>query len=357
MNVREQLIKLVGELRNSQQNRDGFLESRLEQLGKILTDYANNPLDMSLVERANEYAEEAEAIPAEELSAVNQQRAQIISAVVFSRIRRTHYSAYLAGSYSTSESVGKKYKSWMNNAAANGALSLHQAIQDVVADMELTQELQILKAFAASAKEDAHMFLSFASKYDPESVLTAYNRAKIDILSRQPALIENACSSLLALPPLHDHSHAADICWHEDNYRSFMKFDTRIREILQVEHGHMMQEVEHALKRNSKAAGRIRQRRSNIWEEERSSSNRALVVGSLVGTATLSLVALSPEVRQILMDLLTLATNIFAQVMENPDTARAAGDGGLPLLAGDGGLPLAREIVAITFGGDGGLPI
>ncbi len=355
MNIEAQVSRLISILRSSPGARDSFFDKRMEQLKRIMADYADNPLDMSLLRRVDQIAGEIEALEASDLSAVAAQKAKVVSAVVFSRIRRSHYSAYLAGKSSVSTSIGAKYKTWMNNAAANGALNLNSALEDALQHLSHGESIKILEAFAASAKEDARTFLSLASDHDPDSVLTAYNTAKIDILSRSPKLVENGCSALLAILPPNTNSHPADLRWHEDNYNSFTKSDMHLRDVLHVEHGSMLEEVDHALKRNREMALRIIDSRGDIWNVE-SASNRGAIIASTVGTALLGLLALSPESREALKSLLELVSSFFAQALDPANIELLAGDGGLPFRAYID-TDLARELMSITFSGDGGLPI
>ena len=233
----------------------------------------------------------------------------------------------------------------MHNAAANGALSLFEVISGNINKFAESEACEVLKAFAYGAREDATTFLSFADSYDATSVLTCYNRAKIDILSEDPVRIALGIDRLLNIEPPAIDTHPADLSWHKNNYECFVGSDRRVREIIKIHYGHQFEGVNMTLERNARKAKDIESGRGEVWKAERPNA-KALIVAGSVGTTIAASIFFTPDVRELLVNLLSLVVDVFAASMGDVHSIVAA--------FGDGGLPL-KEAVAVTFG-DGGLP-
>jgi hypothetical protein len=340
------LIKFLQEKTSSRKKEDPVFAHFERETKKLMELYAENPYNVELINTAKRVAEGFEQVSKDSTTFKEYERSRVANAVVLSRLRRTHYSAYLAGRYSADDDVGYKYKCWAHNAAATGAISLYEVLAEVTKEFKKNSLARLVKTFQYAIRQDALQFLEFAHDNDPASVLTSYNRAKMGLLSSTRDLMESGINELVELKTPNEDSHTPDLYWHIDNYVSYnSKHDKKMREVIKVNFGHQDEVISEVLRKNSQEAQTILEARPNRWESEEQ-KNRGFAVAMAVGATAASIVYLNPETQDWLAQLLTLFDSAFHVAMNEPVIETVA--------LGDGGLPFSKVAVA-TFG-DGGLP-
>ena len=202
----------------------------------------------------------------------------------------------------------------------------------------------LLSVFSDSAGDDALKYLSLADGHDKTSVLTQFNRVRLDVLSRDTQRIKFALEQFKAIQVPNDNCHAADISWHQNNYEDYVDPRTKLRTLIETEDGNSADLIEGLLKRNADEATKIEKKRGEMWTRE-TPRNRAIVNALLVGTAIAGTLFLSEDARSVLIEILIGTGNLLES---------ALGDGTNAML-GDGGI--ATQMARVTFGifGDGGI--
>ncbi len=358
----KKVIKLIKKYQNPTSTDETFEVIRKE-LCVILKQYDKNQTDPELIDRAWQLIHKLEVINRDDDAGFTYERAITNSVVTSSRIKRTHYAAYMAGKTSMYEDVGDKFKSWMHNAAANGAISLGDLLDDlqfILRKQDDKNEVsEHIKVFRNAAFEDAARILDFSVNFDSSSPLTLYNKAKLDILSKQAELRQSGIEQLLKINPPQNDFHPAELSWHVNNYESFTNADVKMRKIMKVQDGDQYRLVEGALKRNYEIATEIIKSRGNIWQNQ-TPANRSVVVTMSVGIAIAAIIPFfPPEIGEYLKDILAVGLdqmlshmdpNFEAQVIQN-----TSGDGGIAAHVRNEHLSIAAtEMFRATFG-DGGL--
>ena len=361
-------MKSFPKLKDTLQFRNGshkkFLRLR-EELEDVLSKYGENPTDTELIDRSSQLLSKLEQVKKEETQGYDYERAVTNTAITSSRIKRTHYAAYIAGKTSGAEDIGDKFKCWMHNSAANGAMVLGETLDDIILlhhkEKLKSNTVELIKVFRNGAFEDAARILVLSESFDSDSPLTRYNKAKLDILSKQQNLRENGIDALINIDPPNSDCHPAEIAWHKNNFEMFSGNDNKMRNIIETHHAYKLTEIKSNLKKNHKIAKNIEKARGNIWIHETSRNKLSITVSNIGSILMLIYMAVVPENQALIMELLVNSANwIFntANAAESFQYTNA--------LIGDGGLAstveyvdkdimnTARELLRTTFG-DGGI--
>ena len=361
-------VNKVSERAKRSGDQDEVFESIREELADVVSLYAGSLTDSQLIERAWKLIIKLESIEKSRTTGHAYERASTNVVVASSRIRRTHYAAYMAGKLSTSEEVGERFKCWMHNAAAHGAITFAETIDDIVLSKRRkgsADELEILKVFRNGAFDDAARFIDLSAGFDRSSCLTAYNRAKLDVLSKEKSLRTDGINRLSSIDPPEQDCDATEISWHKNNFDMFCNGDLKVREVIQREDADKLPLIEHTLKRNCDAAVRIEGERGNIWKNHSKKNTTAMAILSAGMAITSVPVLADPEMRDSVMQLLSMGSDYLFALIESgsePEHIQLAsylGDGGLAVqdaigLDKIGNHSNTYQMIRATFG-DGGL--
>jgi hypothetical protein len=249
-----------------------------------------------------------------------------------------------------SEDIGDKLKSWMHNAAANGAITLGEAIDSLLVQKRAgadDESLRVLKVFRNGAFEDAVRFIALAENFDKSSVLTAYNKAKLDILSKNPEVRSMGIGRLAAITPPADDCHPAEIPWHEDNCLMFKRHDDGIRKVISVHDADKLKMIDHVLELNCKKAQAIKEARGDIWQQQ-PKPNRTVVATLATGLLVTGIATQNADTLEAIADFVRVSVEALSWLVPSAEAA-TLGDGGLAQPA-----TMTIEAVRATFG-DGGL--
>lgn len=344
----EQGLSVLEKLQRRTEETDKMFESCKGAAGRLMEDFLNDPFREDLIDRSRVITDRFDQIQYNQNRQNDFEVARTASAVVAGRVRRTHFAAYVAGQYRNDNRIGFKYKNWMHNAAAFGAISLHQCIDDILETLETNNQLakQTISMFSFAAREDAKVFLDAAEQIDPRSCLTQFNRATLDILSQNPNYIRHGIDTILRIEAPGSDAHFADLKWHIDNFSSFDNANSRIREIIKIHFEHEVEPIENHLQRNLSRARNIMESRAEASDSSERSYNRLAIVGMSVGTVVSAIVYSNPELASLLQELLEVTMSVVD--ISHPEEGQISA-------LGDGGLPFSSRIAAAAFG-DGGLP-
>lgn len=308
----------------------------------LLIQYSQNPLDMDLIEQCDRLVDELKSLNSSEMSNMNYQRSQGNVVYISAQSKRTHYAAYVAGKWSTDKKLSGAFKAWMHNSAADGAISLYEAIELVERSVPGASDafgMGMLKVFGQGSRHDGRRFLDLADEYYPSCVVTTYNRAKLDVFSRKPAGITNGVIALKNIPaPEHD-CHPAELSWHIDNASSF-DHDFMLREILSAENPDDIERIEHTLQLNGSVAEAILKARGESTWDKQTNYTKVLVVAAATGIAATLWVILGDGDITRLLEFLAVHSRIAEGAVEE-------------YLAGGGGLFEELQQVRTVFGGGG----
>ena len=333
------------------------------EIQEILQKYQNNQSDAELITRVWQLIIRLEEIEEEDTTGHTYERAATNIVVASSRIKRTHYAAYMAGKISMYESIGDKFKSWMHNAAANGAISLGDLLDDVLLRLQGREDKQevsgFVKVFRNAAFEDAVCLLDRSICFDPSSPLTAYNRAKLYILSKQSELRQAGIEKIMEIDPPQRDCHPAELAWHENNYETFDRADTKMKNIIKTQDGDKFVLIKRTLERNQEIARDIIRKRGDIWVNQTVPNRGAIVITSVGILAAAVSPFVVPEGTEILKGILAHGVDSLLGLVDTSAGAQAAtnvlGDGGLAAHGAEDGLSMAAaDMIRATFG-DGGL--
>lgn len=338
-----------------------FLEVR-EELGEIIDRYQHDPSDGDLIGRAWKLVLKLEEVAEENTTGYTHERALTNTTVMSSRMKKTHYAAYMAGKISMYDTVGDKFKSWVHNAAANGTISVGELLEDVLLTLRerngASEVNDLVKLFRDATFEDAARLLDYSVHFDPHSPLTLYNKAKLDILSKERNLREAGINKLLTIQGPKDDCHPAELAWHQNNFDMFSHIDRKMTKIIQTQDGDKYVRIEHGLQMNSDRAKSIEKSRGDIWQNQ-TKQNRLVAVGTTVG---IGVVGVSPFVvpesvellKQVLVHGVDLMIGYLDTGVERQAAFSSLGDGGLAVSGTEQLSVAASEMIRATFG-DGGL--
>ncbi len=346
-----EVAKVIGRIVNKPKVEGDKRMDRLRtKLEKELKRFIEDPTNMGIVDNITRHIAELEDITSDEVSKPSHDRAKTNVAVASSRMRRTHYAAYMAGKWSDSDDLGDDFKSWMHNAAADGAISLGETIDQAVKNSKAGfEEKGLLKVFRSGAYEDARRFLDLSKPFHPDSPLTKYNSARVDILSKEPERRRLGIETLLSIKPPSDQSRRAEISWHLNNYECFKNSEHVVRHAIRTNDPDRLEIIDHQLKNNAEEAERLVDRIS--WDNQ-TEHNRLVMVTFSVGLAGCSYLGIDPDALTTVQDLIKHGVEIIAGLTNSTTgdevlQASFIGDGGLAYFSGD-------EVLRATFG-DGGL--
>jgi hypothetical protein len=335
---------------------DEFTELRREA-GELTLELAKAPFNSVTVQRTIDCVRKFEELNCRRMSHPTGDRSSVNPSVLSVRVRATHYSAFLAGRYGESD-IGSKFKSWIYNVAAHGAIETAVLIDGLLKVSKRAAHPDLIataKLFRSSAISDASRFLEWSRKHDEKSVLRSYNSARIDIISSIPDQVRIGIEALCKIDPPDESAEAPDICWHEDNWKTF-EGDSTLREIIEREAAHSYTVIKGNLERNCNAATLLREMRGDIWKDEYKRNNAAIASFGAIMVALGSYAYEHPglvnDTFEFSQHLFEYLQGIFATSID-PGNTIMAGDGGLASL-GDGGLA-GRMRFARTVFGDGGL--
>jgi ribosomal protein L29 len=343
---------------STKQLDDEFNELRGEA-GRLLQQLAIDGDNSKVISEIQRAIARFETLSKAKISDVNRQRSVVNQAVLSSRIRSTHYAAYIAGRFGNSDGVGNKFKCWLHNIAAHSATEAAFVIEILsnIAEPKSGDKdiINVAKVFQNSALVDARRFLAWAQTYDRGSVLTAYNTARLDICSRVPDQISFGIEALLSIREPSSHAEGPDISWHQNNLESF-NTDANLNQLIRKHAAHRHVLIKAKLEENSRIAGEILESRgSDLWKGEHLPNRIAygafaatfLTVGIFAYDNT-DLIAKGWELSTDIYDYLYAILSHSDAHQETAALIAAAGDGGLAdktLFAratfGDGGLGLA----------------
>ncbi|MBY5551307.1 hypothetical protein HFO61_31715 [Rhizobium leguminosarum] len=344
--------------RLSTKNRDDEFTELRADAGRLLQKLADGH-NAKVIEEIQEAIRRFEVLSKAKISHVNHQRAVVNQAVLSSRIRSTHYAAYIAGKFGSSDAIGNKFKCWLHNIAAHSATEAAFVIESLanIAEMKGGDKeiIDVAKVFRNSSLVDARRFLAWAQTYDRGSALTSYNTARLDICSGVSDQITFGIESLLEIRAPSLNSEGPDISWHQNNLESF-NADAALNQIIPRHASHKYQLIKAKLDENSRIAGEILESRgSGLWQNEHVPNRVAygafaatfLAVGIFAYDNT-DLVAKGWELSADIYDYLHSMLSHSDAHKDTVALIAAAGDGGLAgktLFAratfGDGGLGLA----------------
>lgn len=357
--------KIKEQVEKSNEGNEEFDQIR-EDLERVLELYASNITDSELIQRAWDLVVKLEGIQNGETSGFTYERATTNIVVTSSRIKRTHYAAYMAGKISTYDDIGDKFKCWTHNAAAHGAISLGETIDEILLvekKRSSSDLLDILRVFRNGAFEDASRFLDLSREFDRESPLTAYNSAKLDILSKDKNLRDEGIQRLCDINSPAQDCHPTEISWHKNNYNMFLGGDRKMKEIILTNDADKIPIIDAILKKNCDDATKISKERGDIWKNQTNKNNIAMTVVSTGVAVTSVPVMVSPELQDMLMQVLSVGSDYlfsFLDTGQPPEQIQIAaniGDGGLAvreLGAVQNLTESTQQMLRATFG-DGGL--
>lgn len=344
---------------------------------ELVREYLENPYDLSILGRSQKIVEQLEVNDAKE-NCIDM-RAKVNVSIMSGRMKRTHFSAYIAGKYSGDDKIPDVFKTWLHNSAANSAIDFMSCINDanslledgmkkLFSEKEETQvTFSLLKMFEMGAREDAGRFLEMADSYDENAPLTIYNKARLAAYKNR---IDRAMTYIDEISPPEKHQHPALLQWHLDNNFSY-RSDLKLQQLFDQPNSHYHSKINQKLKLCAEQAQKyIKERGGNegMWSEEGMSKktrrqfhySKALIAAVGVGVATLIIAQLDGETSrsalaflELLFDNLdTIATADSEELQESFLSASAStGDGDWAnTIHYDEGLLVA------TFGdgGDGG---
>ena len=344
-----------------------FLAIR-DELSSILERYQEDQADPELIDRVWKLVLKLEEIREEDTTGYTYERAITNTIVTSSRIKRTHYAAYMAGKVSMYDTIGDKFKSWMHNAAANGAISVGDLLDDMLIKLkdrgQDVDTCDLVRVFRNATFEDASRLLDHSLYFDPYSPLTSYNKAKLDILSKERQLREAGIEKLMGIEGPQDNCHPAELAWHQNNFDMFSQVDKKMTSIIRTQDGDKFIRIEHGLKSNNDSAKRTEAARGDIWKNQ-TRQNRMVVVGTSVGILIAGVTPFAvPESAEFLKHILAYSVEqLISYLNTGAETEMAFSTLGDVSTLGDGGLAVhgseklsstASEVMRATFG-DGGL--
>ena len=324
--------------------------------------YQVDPGDGDLIRRASKFVLKLEEIIEEDTTGYTRERAATNTVVISSRIKRTHYAAYMAGKISMYDKVADKFKSWAHNAAAYGAIQVGELLDDILlrlgAQIEEEEFNDFVRIFRNATFEDAARLLDYSVHFDPHSPLTQYNSAKLDILSKERHLREAGIEKLLEIQGPKEDCHPAELVWHQNNFDMFSRVDRKMVGIIQTQDGDKYVRIKHGLQRNNDLAKSIENQRGNIWQNQ-TRENRVVVVGTNVGIGIIGVLPfVVPESAELLKQALAHGVDLMVNYLDTGVERQAAlgslGDGGLAVTSTEQFSVAASEMIRATFG-DGGL--
>jgi hypothetical protein len=316
---------------------------------ELASDFSNSVTVQKIIDCVRKF----ENLEVRKLSKTQIERSVVNQSVLSSRIKSTHYSAFIAGKYGESDQIGSKFKCWIYNTAAHGAIETAALIDRLLHGLKkasVSDIVDLAKLFRSSAISDASRFLEFARKHDENSALRIFNSSRIDIISTFPDQIRFGIKRLGEIEPPADNCEAADICWHEDNWSHF-QHDHMLREIIHREAAHEFQILSSTLEKNYNKACRIREQRGDIWKIEHKRNNATIASFGAVMLAVGSYAYANPstitDAYHFSKDLFEYMQTIFASAIDPQSQF-------LEARVGDGGLANPLRFARAIFG-DGGL--
>ncbi len=233
----EQFITSAAKLLEQPSPEDRHYEAIRAQARTLLDEYRKDPLNIDLAVECDRLVQELENLDLKEMTESNADRSRANIVFISAQTKRTHYAAYMAGCVSSNQHVGDAFKAWMHNAAADGAISLYEAIRAVTQrHRSESQESELLRVFGNGAFLDARRFLTRAAEYYPECVLTHYNEAKILMLAgattEDRGKIGAGINQLKGIHPPANDCHSAELVWHGNIYETYAQGETHLRKII-----------------------------------------------------------------------------------------------------------------------------
>lgn len=315
-----------------------------EKAERVLNSYLKNPLSLDLINECDKIVEELQTLSSIKMQDYSHQRSQTNIVYISAQSKRTHYAAYMAGKFSASENLGGAFKSWMHNSAADGAISLYEAIRPIVKENKNqdTDSVGLLKVFGDGALADASRFLSMADQFYPNCAVSRYNEAKLAIYSEKTANVLEGIKTLKSIQSCREDCHPAEIKWHIDNYRCFQNRDETAKRIIEVEHPDEIGRIEQILENNANRAEQIESERGEQMWARQTKYTKAIISGFASGIVLATYLALGSEIPEGWQVLIDHAKILLSQ-------AGDIGEGGLTV----GGGGLLDKVAAATMGGGG----
>lgn len=319
---------------------DAYIAIRSEA-EKILEKYKNDPLNTELIFDCTNIVRRIENLEPNSLGSTNFMRSRSNVVYVSALAKRTHYAAYMAGVWSVNSRISKPFKVWMNNSAADGAITLYEAALPFINGNKEGDDRQLLSIFAEGAIHDAERFLEMADRHFPECAVTRYNKARVDIYHIERDRVRQGVEALKSIPCPSSDSDAPELIWHKDNYESFQG-DNMMRNRIQQESPEDIDRIEQVLSKNFDEANmQIQARGAALWQPYSPYAKTALV-GVYTGIVAIFYAVLGDA---SLLDLLGI-TSAHADVLSAASEIE-------PTLRGGGGFATLDFTRTMGFGGGG----
>lgn len=344
----------------------------------LVQQYLDNPCDVDLLARSHELVEELESIDDSTESA--QFRAKVNVANLTGKMRRSHFTSYVAGKYSVDDRLPAIFKIWLHNAAAHLSLDLMDNIQDIESRLrtivttydyqsdELLRTPDVLKVFANGALEDTIRFLDIADRFGvgEHYSLTRFNMARLAAYRNHPSTAADRIREI-QLPQSDDHP--AILQWHQDNMNSY-SMDAKFQSILKDGESDFHADVLSKLSICSEQASsyiEARGGRDGMWADSETSADekrnfrlsRTVIAACGAGSASL-LLAISPEATEFvinflhsLMEGLELIPDATVQDLSHipaEDLSHLSAGSQVALGDGDWAMKFESGVVGATFG-------
>ncbi len=343
------------------------------RLQSALAAYSQNPFQIAFLHKASELLDDYRALTLDKLRRYNVDRALSNQVYLAAQAKRSHFASYLAGKCASDDEIDGACKATMHNAAADGAISLFQALTAIyqalpertkerklpdIEQGELATIFDVLGMYAEAAYQDAVMLLDRAHDYFPNGAVTLYNRARLEAyVAKTPQDWQHCAATLRSLSSQGrlDRSakdfHPVFISWHIDNHQSFMEKDGWLRRKITENLGKdEVVEISQMLKSSADPARRILDKHGHEglwsdWEAGKSgrTRGRVLITTTVVGALLSSAVALAGSQFQEVNEMLAFLHSLFTSQAELTNAA----------IEHQSNLPNYIQVATLDFGGGG----
>jgi hypothetical protein len=318
----EQFVTSAAKLLERPSAEDRRYEAIRTRARTLLDEYRKDPLNIDLAAECDRLVRELEGLDLKEMIEFNRDRSRANIVFISAQTKRTHYAAYMAGCLSSNQHVGDAFKAWMHNAAADGAISLYEAIRAVTQrHRSESQESELLRVFGNGAFLDARRFLTRAAEYYPECVLTGYNEAKVLILAGATTgdrrKIAAGINQLKGIVPPANDCHSAELVWHGNIYETYAQEETHLREIIGSFKEDEVPRLEQVFQTNATIAKKILDERGDAAWLNTSRITKVIVTGAFCGLAVLSVIALNYENIEHLSTVATHQGDLFYALVQH----------------------------------------
>lgn len=340
------------------------------QAKNLVQQYLDNPCDVDLLARSHELVEEFESI--DDSTESVRFRSKVNVANLTGKMRRSHFTAYVAGQFSVDDRLPPIFKVWLHNAAAHSSLDLMDcigAIENHIRPVAAAADYQsdepnrtpeILKVFRNGAAEDTYRFLDLADKFGggKHHCLTRFNMARLAAYRNRPSTAVDRIGEI-EVPQKDDHP--AILQWHIANLNSYQN-DKKFNFTLKNAETNLHPEVLSKLNLCHEQADKYiesRGGREGMWSDADLSPearhnyrlSKAVIAGCGAGSASLLFVGL-PELTDSVMHFLQSLTEHLELIPETAaqELSQVSEESTVALGDGDWAVRLDSGVVRATFG-------